>query len=248
MKFENVLLRDIDKNKIILGYNDNLDLYFDIKKNNSIIITGSTGSGKSTILDEIILQLVNKYNSNSLGIASIDTGGVELRYLENSSYSLFSAYNDINKSVVVLSRILKEIDRRKELLRSFQCLSVDEYNKKNIKKLPFILLAIEDSKDLLKVEDLDNMLKSIISAKNLNILTVIISSNIYNKFFITDDNLLADMLISFDFTSKEEESIINIEGASNLLLNQFKVRYKDNYEIYNSYIFNDDLLTSRFND
>ena len=60
-----------------------LDL--DINRYNSFVITGETGSGKSVLLDQIILQMISKYTSEELRLILIDTAGVELNYYKDTN-------------------------------------------------------------------------------------------------------------------------------------------------------------------
>ena len=52
------------------------------------LVTGETGSGKSILLDQILLQLINRYTSLEMEIIPIDTTGVELNYYAESEADL----------------------------------------------------------------------------------------------------------------------------------------------------------------
>ena len=243
MDFKDILAKDINKNELILGYNDEKELIVDIKNDSSIIITGETGAGKSILLDQILLQLVNKYTSLEMSMILIDTSGVELSYYQDTNYSLFSAINDLDKSVVALSRVLKEIERRKELLNNAGVLTVDEYNEISDAKLPLLVLAIDDDKLLLRESDLEKMLSGIITQiKGLNILFVLATSDVYNKFFETDFNTLASLLISFDYTNELESKKNNVEGSNNLAIGEFLARKQGTLEKYHNYEFDDEII------
>ena len=146
MDFKEILAKGKEKDKLFLGYNDEKELICDIKKDPSIIITGETGAGKSILLDQILLQLISNYTSLEMSLMLIDTSGVELNYYRETNYAAFSAINDIDKSVVALSRVLKEVERRKEILSQAGVLTVDEYNKEISDKLPLLVVAIDDDK------------------------------------------------------------------------------------------------------
>lgn len=243
MDFKKVLNNKENKNELVLGYNEKKQLIIDIKKNNSIIITGETGAGKSILLDQILLQLINKHTSLEMSMILIDTSGVELNYYQDTNYALFSAINDLDKSVVALSRVLKEIDRRKELLNDASVLTVDEYNEVSESKLPLIVVAIDDDKLLLREKDLEKMLSGIMSQINgLNIVFVLATSDVYNKFFETDINTFASLLVSFDYTNELESKKNNIEGSNNLGIGEFLARQKNTVEKYHNFDFDDELI------
>lgn len=237
------ILKNASKDSIILGHKDNILLSFDINKYPSIIITGETGSGKSILLDQIMLQLISTHTSLEMGIISIDTTGVELQYCVDSKYSLVSASNDNDKSIVVLSRVLREIDRRKELFNSSGVLTIDEYNSSNDNKLPLLVVAIDDSSSFLRNIDVEKMISGIINRlQGLGIFFVLATSDVHNKFFESDKNVLASVLVSFDFTNYEESMKANIEGAQDLGIGEFMCRVDNETNIYNNFDFDDSYI------
>lgn len=243
MNFKDILNQDIDKNLISLGNNEEEYLLVDINRYPSIIITGETGSGKSILLDQIILQLINKYTSLELGIIPIDTSGVELNYYAESKYTLYNAINNEEKSIVALTRVLKEIERRKELLKEKGTTTVAEYNQVSSSKLPLILVAIDDDKLLLRNKDMEKLLSGIISQlMGLNILFVLATSDVHNKFFERDNNTLASLLISFDYTNSLESKKANIEGAQDLAIGEFLARKDNTVTKYRNYEFDDAII------
>lgn len=234
MDFKNILEKD-DK-KIYIGYKDDKLLSIDIRETPSLIITGSTGTGKSVLLNQILGELINKYTSLEMGIISIDTSGVELQEYTNSNYALFSALDDLDKSIVALSRVLKEIDRRKNLLNELGVITVSDYNEISDTKLPLLVVAIDDDKQLLAEPDIDKMLSGIISQlKGLNIFFILATSDVFNKFFMKDKNTFASMLISFDYTSDLESEYNNIEGSDDLHIGEFLVKQNDKIEKYHNF-------------
>ena len=149
MDFVNALKMELKKSEITLGYNKDEQLIIDIEKNPSIIITGSTGTGKSILLDQILLQLMNKYTSLEMGIVSIDTSGIELLSYTKTPYTLFHALNDKTKSSEAIFKVLREIERRKELLS----------NENYVKKAPANLVEQEKNKlieEEQKLKELEN--------------------------------------------------------------------------------------------
>ena len=184
MKFIDVLDKKLDKNEIALGTKVGNLLSVNIDKYNSIVITGSTGTGKSVLLDEIILQMVNKYNSSELRLVLIDTVGTELNYYKDTNYSLLSAFNDINKGQEVLLKVLEEVHRRKEIIKDNNVSTIEEYNEKYNHNIPKLLVAIDDNKSFLDQPDVSNMIKNIIKQiDNLNILFVLNTNDVHNTFF-----------------------------------------------------------------
>lgn len=243
MDFKDILNKNIDKNLISLGNNQDEELLVDIHKYPSIIITGETGSGKSILLDQIILELLSKYTSLELGLIPIDTSGVELNYYVETNYTLYSAINDEEKSIVALTRVLREIERRKELLTAAHVSTVEEYNQVSTSKLPMLLVAIDDDKLLLRNKDMEKILSGIISQLiGLNILFVLATSDVHNKFFERDNNILASLHITFDYTNMIESKKANIEGAQDLAIGEFIARKDNTLTKYRNYEFDDKII------
>lgn len=243
MDFREVLNMNVKKNEVVLGQEGSDYLTVDISKTPSIIITGETGAGKSILLDQILLQLLNKFTSFELGIMPIDTSGVELQFYTNTNYTLYSAMNDEDKAIVGISRVLKEVDRRKNLLNSYNVKNVEEYNEVAYAKLPYIVVAIEDNKSFLRNKDMEKMLSGIITdLEGLNILFVLATNDVHNKFFELDKNIDASLLISFDFTNPLESKKVNLEDVDKLGIGEFKARYKGVEKIYHNFEFEDKII------
>lgn len=248
MDFKDIINKNTNKNNILLGFNDDEELIVDITKTTSIIITGETGSGKSILLDQILLQLITKNTSLEMGIIPIDTSGVELNYYRDTNYTLYNAINDKEKSIIALSRVLKEIERRKELLKETKVGTVYEYNEISDSKLPLIVVAIDDDKYLLREPDVEKMLSGIISQLNgLNMLFLLATSDVHNKFFETDKNILASLLISFDFTNPKEAKKANIDNSDNLEIGMFIAKHNNEFKKYHNYEFEDKIILEILN-
>lgn len=244
MDFRDILKNDIKKGKLVLGSSAGGEkLVVDVKTNPSIIITGETGSGKSILLDQILLELISEYTSLEMQLILVDTSGVELNYYENTNYPIFKAINDLNKSIVALAKVLEEIDRRKSLLNEKSVTIIDEYNEMTDEKIPLLVIAIDDDKFLLREEDTEKMLSGIISQlAGLNIMLLLATSDVHNKFFETDKNVFASLLISFDYTNESESEKNNIEGSNNLEIGTFLAKTKNQVFKYHNFEFSDSII------
>lgn len=244
MDFRDILKNDLEKGFLVLGKSlGGEKLVVDIKANPSIIITGETGSGKSILLDQILLELISEYTSLEMGLILVDTSGVELNYYESTNYPVFKAINDLDKSIVALSKVLQEIERRKNLLKQSGKTTIYEYNEEVDEKVPLLVIAIDDDKFLLREEDTEKMLSGIISQlAGLNIMLLLATSDVHNKFFESDKNVFASLLISFDYTNESESEKNNIEGSNNLEIGAFLAKQKNEVYKYRNFDFSDEII------
>lgn len=245
----NDILDSNHKGNLILGHEDDHLLSVNLDECSSIIITGSTGTGKSVLLNQILLELINNYTSLEMGMMLLDTSGVELNRYQATNYALFSAINDLDKANILIARVIKEMDRRRELVNNLNVSDVNEYNEKVKGDLPLLVIAIDDDKLFLRNPDINRMITSIISGiKGLNMLFILATSDNYSKFFKQDNNTLADLLISFDYQDEKDEEVINIPDTSDLIIGRFKSRYRDEIKEYNNFNFEDTIIDKILND
>jgi len=244
MNFRNIIDSKIEKGTLVLGVaNSGEKLTVNIKKAPSIIINGETGSGKSILLDQILLELISEYTSLEMELILVDTSGVELNYYVDTNYPVYKAINDMDKSIIALSKVLKEVENRKNILKSSGVTTIDEYNENREDKIPLLVIAIDDDKFLLREEDTEKMLSGIISQlAGLNIVFLLATSDVHNKFFESDKNVFASLLISFDYTNEEESEKNNVEGSNNLEIGAFLARINKETFKYHNFDFDDKII------
>ena len=237
MDFEDILNIESIPTEVILGHKDNELFKLDLNKYTSIIITGSTGTSKSVMLNQILLQLIKKNNPYDLKIVSINPTKVELKPYRVTKYSYNS---EIDLECHSFSAILNMIKKRISLFNEYNVNNFDEYNKISFKQsLPLIVLAIDEATFLLKEKDSDEKLKWIIEhCKETGVILLLTTNNIYNNFFDKGYNTLADIRISFDFVCFEDAKQANINDCQNLSKNEFLVEIRNEAPALRFYNFN----------
>lgn len=122
-------------------------IYQCISKIKHLLVAGSTGSGKSVWLNQLILTLLMVKNSSELQMFMIDIKQVELVQ--------FSAFKQVQKIVSnadettqLLTQLIKEMDRRYELFKSADVKNIALYNNKSNNKLPYIVCVIDEYAEL----------------------------------------------------------------------------------------------------
>lgn len=129
---------------LVIGMSeDGTPLYYDLVKCPHILAGGSTGSGKSVFINNLILSTF--YNNNT-ELMLIDVKRVELSIYNNLPRLCYDiAYNaeDAKKALKVLCH---EMDARYIVLQSSGCRNIQEYRKHN--KMNYIACFIDELADL----------------------------------------------------------------------------------------------------
>lgn len=248
MNFEDILKIECNNTEVFLGYSNDEELKkYDLKCYPSVIITGSTGTSKSVMLNQILLQLIKRNNPDKLKIISINPTKVELKPYLLTKY----AYNkDISLQCDNLSSLTNIIQNRINLFNEYSVNNFDEYNELDYKDLPLIVLAIDEATFLLSEDNSEEKLKWIIeNCKNVGVILLLTTNNIYNKFFDKGYNTLAAMRISFDFVSNEDAKQTNLSNCDKLELDEFLIELNNDVpqEKYKTFYFNDEIINEILN-
>jgi S-DNA-T family DNA segregation ATPase FtsK/SpoIIIE len=160
--FELIEPKEKDKLLVSLGYG-RLGLV-DFKIDKHIGLFGESGSGKSTILKNILTQLVLNYNSDELELYLSDNkGGTELNiYADLVHTKAFT--KDLNGLKAIFKELNEEAEKRYKVLFDVKLEDIKSYNKKFKKnKLSNILFVIEEFVAVYKDKTIQSMLQTALS-------------------------------------------------------------------------------------
>jgi len=122
------------------------------------LITGQTGSGKSSLLHTIIMSAILKYPPNELQIYLVDfKRGVEFKIYANHrlpSFRVVAIESEPEFGSSVLEHLDREQSRRSELFKRENVDEVSAYRKKTNETLPRVLLIIDEFHVFSKDNDL----------------------------------------------------------------------------------------------
>jgi len=122
-----------------------------------ILLGGSTGSGKSVLLKLLLMQCVRK--GAYVYIADFK-GGVDFpRVWHNRCYMV----TDKDKLLFMLSDIVRELEKRKELFSRAECSNLDEYNRKTGSMRTRIVVACDEIAEVLDKTCLDKQGKELVT-------------------------------------------------------------------------------------
>ena len=134
-----------------------------------LLVAGSTGSGKSVLVNSIIMSVLFKATPDEVRFIMIDPKTVELGLYVDIPHLLTPVITDMKKASHALKNVTREMECRLKLLAEFGVRNLAQYNRKADKltspsnrtaefkgeapgKLPYIVIIIDELADLMMVE------------------------------------------------------------------------------------------------
>ncbi|MDZ4796751.1 MAG: DNA translocase FtsK [Bryobacteraceae bacterium] len=139
-----------------------------------LLIAGSTGSGKSVMLNTMIMSILYKSTPDEVRMIMVDPKRVELGIYEGIPHLLTPVITDPRKATNALRNAVLEMERRLKLMASQGARNIDQFNKKVrakaaqprslfdetgverieevLETLPYILIIIDELADLMMLE------------------------------------------------------------------------------------------------
>jgi S-DNA-T family DNA segregation ATPase FtsK/SpoIIIE len=207
------------------------DSYLDLSEQPHILISGSTGSGKSIFESSLIASLAMKFEPNELELYLVDTKMLDLTLFEDLPHTREVA-KEINDWYGLSVRLTQEVQRRNHLLSKNKCRNIKEYNQKvnDNQKLSYIILIIDELADLImkdkarRLEDKSNLtvmgaigqLIQICRAAGIHIIACTQRTSVDIVNGVVKSNF--PTRISLKLPSKQDSRVIlDSNGAENLL-------------------------------
>ncbi len=140
-----------------------------------LLVAGSTGSGKSVMLNSMIMSVLYKSTPDEVRMVMIDPKRVELGIYEDIPHLLTPVITDPKKASNALRNAVLEMERRYKLLASHGVRNIEQFNRKmrqlaneprslfdedspemmleeDLRPLPYILIIIDELADLMMLE------------------------------------------------------------------------------------------------
>jgi len=128
-------------------------LFADLAKMPHLLIAGTTGSGKSIFIHNLLISLLMKNTPETLNLILIDPKRVELINYSDLPHLLMDPVIEAKKTLAVFNWLIEEMEERYKLLQETKARDIDSYNQKQIarkqKIMPRIILAIDELADLM---------------------------------------------------------------------------------------------------
>lgn len=114
-----------------------------LKENPNSFIVGTTGSGKSVCIKQILTSLVNMYTPEELELYLVDMKRVELSLFARCKHTKEFCYR-LEHVLTLIQSILDECNNRYDIFLENDVTNIYQYNKRAKDKLPYKVLVIEE--------------------------------------------------------------------------------------------------------
>ncbi|OOR89482.1 hypothetical protein B0181_07160 [Moraxella caviae] len=100
----------------------------DLAKAPHMLVAGTTGSGKSVLVNSLIMSMLLKYTPDELRLLFIDPKQVELMVYSEIPHLLTPVITDMSEATAALTWCVTEMERRYKLLSMFRVRQLKDYN------------------------------------------------------------------------------------------------------------------------
>ena len=133
-------------------------VFFDLAEMPHLLVAGTTGSGKSVMLNGLLTSLLLTTDPRRVKMVLVDPKRVELSQFVRVPHLITPVVTDVKKAANALSWAVSEMERRYEVLEKAGVRTLDGYNDRGMEQMPYVVIVIDELADLMmtaaaKVED-----------------------------------------------------------------------------------------------
>ena len=211
----------------ILGCDkDGADISYTLGPRESVILmAGTCGNGRTTLIQRIITQLINSYFSDEVQFILADTIGIAFGQYKGLPYLLKDPLTKPKEIIDAMDWILEENKRRTEIIKN----SKDK--NKAASNFPAVVFVIDEFSYLFKRDGIEHD-KFTLFLSEFNKFSryanthIILSTQRREEEFITGQDLayIPSRFIFHCLDNKESERLMLVDGAENLKQGEFLYR------------------------
>jgi S-DNA-T family DNA segregation ATPase FtsK/SpoIIIE len=133
-------------------------VFFDLADMPHLLVAGTTGSGKSVMLNSLLTSLLLTTDPRQVKMVLVDPKRVELTHFGRVPHLITPVVTDVKKAANALTWAVSEMERRYEVLEKTGARSLEGYNARSESQMPYVVIVIDELADLMmqaavKVED-----------------------------------------------------------------------------------------------
>lgn len=138
---------------------------YDITRMPHCLISGVAASGKTVVIDSMIVSLIQNYNSDYVKVLIADFNNNEFNVYNNIPHLLHPLITTSNEFIDELDYLIDIINERYVLLRDSGCFNIKEYNQQE-EAIPYIVMFIDEISQAfdsdINEDDINNKLNNIL--------------------------------------------------------------------------------------
>jgi len=207
------------------------DSIIDLTDYSHLLISGTTGTGKTTLLNTIIMSILLTKKPDEVKLAIVDPKVVELSAYNGVPHLVCPVVSDPKGAVTFLKKIVNECEKRKKYIEVIGANSIEECNKyvsdlnerkpeEKMDKIPYMIVIIDDIFEMMRyskneVEQSINIITRY--GKNVGVYLIISTQRSSSDIITTPIKNAMPYRISFAVHSAQESRIIlETEGAEKI--------------------------------
>ena len=203
-----------------------------------LLVAGSTGSGKSVMVNSIIMSILLRSTPEDVRFIMIDPKTVELGLYSAIPHLLTPVITDMKKAANALKNAILEMERRLQLLAQFGVRNISQFNDKlnkmkqskekgvaesieDIERLPYIIVIVDELADMMimagrQVEESITRLAQMSRAVGIHLLLATQRPSVNVITGLIKANIPARLSFRLA-TGIDSRTIIDSNGAESLL-------------------------------
>ena len=221
---------DFRKNECILPIAAGMDVLgkpfiFDLAATPHLLVAGTTGSGKSTFLNDIVMSIVYTKAPEDVRFLMIDPKGVELTAYNNIPYMLMPVITESGKALAAMKWVDEEMRRRYNTFSGYGVKTIEAYNAAvpADSRLPRIVVIVDEYMEMMfhAPKDLEMYIASLSRLARASGIHLVLATQRPSSDVITSD-IKANIPCRASFTVvdwRESKTILDRTGAERLLGN-----------------------------
>ena len=121
----------------------------DLTRMPHLLVAGATNSGKTVMLNSIIISLLYQNSPDDLKFIFVDPKRVELPLYNDLPHLLTPVITNTQKAINALKWAIAEMERRFDVMSQARRRDIQSYNQDAEERLPYIVIVIDELADLM---------------------------------------------------------------------------------------------------